>query len=209
MRMRVLGIRRYPSASSRALRPGNLERFNLFAGWRFLRQRVPLARMLTLRFDMSWDVWIFRAPPGLVSIEDMPPNYTFPPLDRQAVYTAARHVFGHVEALGWVDTDDGKGTLAPVILEHAAFLRVDGPNVYGEIGLTLEGDNGNERGQLTMNIRSGSEAMVTSILEFAATLRARAFDLQSGDWLTPDAGAGSFARWIGYCDRVVGQPDAE
>ncbi len=158
---------------------------------------------------MSWDVWIFRAPPGLVSIEDMPPDYTFPPLDRQAVYTAARHVFGHVEALGWVDTDDGKGTFAPVILEHAAFLRVDGPDVYGEIGLALEADNDNEQGPLTMNIRSGSEEMARRVLEFAAALGARAFDLQSGDWLTADAGAGSFARWIAYRDRVVDQADAE
>ena len=66
-------------------------------------------------------------------------------------------------------------------------------------------EDGGAQGQLSMNIRGGSDRMVSTILDFAAELKVRAFDLQSGDWLMQDSGAGSFARWAAYRDHVVGE----
>lgn len=107
--------------------------------------------------------------------------------------------------MGWVGSTH-TGTFAPVDVVDASFLRIDGPDVSGELGLG-EGDS---QDSLTLNVRSGSERLTTVILEFAARLDARALDLQTGDWLTVDHGKASYAAWGAYKRRVISEspPDA-
>ena len=144
---------------------------------------------------MSWDVWVFIAPPGLESIDDLPADYSFPPISRHDEYAAAVAAFGSVQSLGWVED-----TFSPVDLTDAAFFRVDGPDVDGELS-TPDG------GSLMLNIRGGSGRLAAAVLEFATLLGARAFDMQSGAWLTAEEGAASFARWAGYRSDVLNRPD--
>jgi hypothetical protein len=95
------------------------------------------------------------------------------------------------------------GSTAPVDVVDASTLRIDGPDVYADLGL------GDSEDSLLLNVIGGSERLTTVILEFAARLDARALDLQTGDWLTMDQGEASFAAWGAYKGRVTApRPDA-
>ena len=104
--------------------------------------------------------------------------------------------------MGWVGSTDNR-TIESVDVVDASFLRIDGPDVYADLGI------GDSEDSLTLNVRSGSERLTTVILEFAARLDARALDLQTGDWLTVDDGEASYAAWNAYKRRVTApRPDA-
>ena len=151
---------------------------------------------------MSWDVWIFRAPEGLEVVSDLPSGYVFPSFNRREVHAAAEAAFERVEAMGWVGSTDNR-TIESVDVVDASFLRIDGPDVYADLGI------GDSEDSLTLNVRTGSERLTTVILEFAARLDARALDLQTGDWLTVDDGEASYAAWNAYKRRVTApRPDA-
>ena len=146
---------------------------------------------------MSWDVWIVRPREGLEAVSDLRSGDLRSSFNQRGVHAAAQAVFERVEAMGWVGSNDTR-TFAPVDLVDASFLRIDGPDVYGELGLP-----GREDDSLTLNVRSGSERLTAVILEFAARLDARALDLQTGDWLTVDQGEASYSAWNAYKRRVI------
>jgi hypothetical protein len=62
-------------------------------------------------------------------------------------------------------------------------------------------------GAVTLNIHCGSDRLVPTILRFVEELRARAFDMQTGDWLRTVDGASSFDEWSGYRKSVLGERD--
>ena len=141
----------------------------------------------TKMHSMSWDVWVFVATPEIERVDQLHADYEFPPLDRDAVLAAARQVFGQIELLG------------------ETTIRLDGPDVWADCSLPSARGTAYERGSLKLNVRGWSENLIPRILEFASQLGARAFDNQTGDWLTFDEGMQSLAHWSGYRDRTTGQ----
>jgi hypothetical protein len=136
------------------------------------------------------------------AVSDLSSEDVLSPFTRCEVHAAAQAAFKRVEATGWVGSTD-TGTFAPVNVVDASFLRIDGPDVWAELGLDDSQDS------LTLNVRSGSERLSTVILEFAAHLDARVLDLQTGDWLTVDHGEASYAAWDAYKRRLTApRPDA-
>lgn len=118
---------------------------------------------------------------------------------------SARRTLGVVEPYGWSDTAQAFTSGA---IDAARFIRIDGSHVYAELHLPDDFDDTRARGMLTLNLHGGTEELVASILNFASDLDARAFDLQTGDWLAIEDGATSFARWEGYRERTL-ESDAD
>jgi hypothetical protein len=136
---------------------------------------------------MSWDVWLFVPPSDAVRVEDINPDYPFPPLDPGLVLDAAKNVFGNA----WVTDGDWGNVEGPEIFAEISFPKPDDETAVG-------------RGSVYLFVRGYGENTVEQILRFADRLGCRAFDSQMGDWLTVDTGATSLARWAGYRDRVAG-----
>jgi Zn-dependent M28 family amino/carboxypeptidase len=145
---------------------------------------------------VSWDVWIIRPPEGVEEVSDLTSGTVLSSFTRREVHAAAQAAFERVEALGWVGSTDPR-SIEPVDVVDASFLRIDGPDVWADLGLDDSQDS------LMLNVRSGSERLMTAILEFAARLDARVLDLQTGDWLTVDQGEASYAAWGAYRRRVI------
>jgi Zn-dependent M28 family amino/carboxypeptidase len=145
---------------------------------------------------VSWDVWIIRPPEGVEEVSDLTSGTVLSSFTRRKVHAAAQAAFERVEALGWVGSTDTR-SIEPVDVVDASFLRIDGPDVWADLGLDDSQDS------LMLNVRSGSERLMTVILEFAARLDARVLDLQTGDWLTVDQGEASYAAWGAYRRRVI------
>jgi hypothetical protein len=143
---------------------------------------------------VSWDVWLFVPPSGTARIEDVRPDYQFPPLDPVGVMDVAREVFGSA----W--------------LLHDGWGNIDGPEIFAEVSLPHPDDDSSyRRGSVQLHVRGFGERTVEKILEFADELGCRAFDNHTGDWLSLVEGQKSVTRWQGYRaqvteDDVVGGP---
>lgn len=153
---------------------------------------------------MSWDVWIVNVPEGLQSFDELPADYELAPIGRATIIDVSRRHLGHVEPRGWSETH---GAFVAVSDNDAVFLAIDGPDVFGELGLPNASDGGT--GSVTLNIRGGSDMLIPTILRWAQELGARAFDMQSGDWLRSDDGATSFEEWNRYRASLLGDIDSQ
>ena len=151
---------------------------------------------------MSWGVWIVNAPAGLASFDELSAGHEFPPIDRTRIIDVARRHLGDVEPRG---CSESESAFVAVPDDQASFLAINGPDVSGELSLPEEPDT--NAGSVTLNIRSGSDRMVPTILRYVEELGARAFDMQTGDWLRTDDGASSFDEWCKYRASVLGEPD--
>jgi hypothetical protein len=138
---------------------------------------------------MSWDVWLFVPPSDTAAVSDLQADYSFPPLDPDAVLEAARSVFPSATVI------DGR------------FVNIEGPEFFAEAYLPdPQGETAQSRGSFTMNVRGFDESTIEQILTLASELGCRALDLQTGDWLTPETGAASLGSWADYQERVTQGP---
>ena len=119
-----------------------------------------------------------------------------------------------------VPSDWRPGPLAPRADVVAALLRafpdatIDDENVFeGVYRIPEDGTEiwvGDEDPTDSVNVRLWSGAAPTTIahiVEFAELMDARALDTQTGEFLTVEAGAASYAEWDSYRSRILGSED--
>ncbi|BAU86009.1 hypothetical protein SLA_5127 [Streptomyces laurentii] len=133
---------------------------------------------------MSWDVLLFRLPAGITSSEDIPADYTPPPLGTpQDVGAAVR------AAVPGVDLSD------------PAWGELVGPSWSMELNI---GD-ADAVHSVMLHIRGSGDDVLAVVFRIADALGCRALDLSSG-LLEPDGPDGWHA-FQEYRDRVLGTSD--
>ncbi|MFJ9024097.1 hypothetical protein ACIRPU_29600 [Streptomyces sp. NPDC102259] len=133
---------------------------------------------------MSWDVFIMRFPPEAGAIDEIPDDWDPPSLGTgREVRGALATVLPGIEysPSGWGDFEGPGFSLGTPVNE------ADDAPVTG-VSLFIHGD---------------SEAAAQAALALADTLKARAFETGSGDFLTADSARSALDSWRAYRDRVL------
>lgn len=156
---------------------------------------------------MSWDAMVCRTP-GVDRIEDLR-DESFEHIDLDDAIEAAVQILGDFAPMVPAGRDVGFEPGSDPA--SAAFLRLEGPDLIGE--MRLPDRDGADRvpvdavRSVSFNMRWVSDDGRALLLDYADRLDARVLDLQTGDWLTRDGA--SFEQWDGYRDRVIAPQDAD
>ncbi|WP_416968343.1 hypothetical protein [Streptomyces sp. 4F14] len=136
---------------------------------------------------MSWDVYILRFPSELTGTDELPEGWEPPSLGtgREVRAVLAR-------------------TLPGIVLGEDGWGDFDGPGV--SLNLSVSGAGDEPVTSVALHFYGGGPASAPTALAVAEALTARALDLGSGDFLTPDTARSALDAWRGYRDHVLGRP---
>lgn len=155
---------------------------------------------------MSWDAMVCRTP-GVDRIEELR-DESFEHIDLDDAIEAAVRILG--DFVPMVPAGSDVGFEPGPDPASAAFLRLEGPELIGEMTLPdrdgADRDPVDARRSVSFHLRWVSDDGRALLLDFADRLHARVLDLQTGDWLTHDSA--SFEQWDGYRERVIARQHA-
>jgi len=124
---------------------------------------------------MSWDVFVFNAPPHIATMDEIPIDFLPPPLG--AASDVGKRLRESVEAVDLTDP---------------TWCRVLGET--WSIELSLGADDPVEA--IMLYVRGGGDDVLTVIARIAAAVEARALDISTGEFLTGDLS--QTAGWHGF-----------
>ncbi|MCP9211508.1 hypothetical protein [Streptomyces cucumeris] len=133
---------------------------------------------------MSWDVLLLHLPDDVSSMEEIPADYTPPPLGRRNDVLAAV-----TQAIPEVDLSD------------PAWGELLGPAWSIELNI----GSGDPVESIMLHIRGSSEDVLTPVLRLAEALRCKALDCAEGGLLAPGRASG-WPAFQQFRDRAAGTP---
>ena len=131
---------------------------------------------------MSWDVFLFNAPPEVKSLSDLPSDFANTPL----------------------------GAKDEVIAKLSCALEIDFSDrswgIHNTESYSIEFNMGSDPVEsIMLHVRGGGDAAMGAIRAAADALGVRALDCSTGEWIdfeSPDADD-SWRRWQAYRDKIV------
>ncbi|MFJ8668225.1 hypothetical protein [Streptomyces sp. NPDC093600] len=133
---------------------------------------------------MSWDVLLLHLPDDVTSMEEIPADYTSPPLGRRNDVLAAV-----TQAVPEVDLSD------------PAWGELLGPAWSIELNIGSE----DPVDSIMLHIRGSGDDVLTPVLRFAEALQCKALDCAGGDLIAPGRTSGWHA-FQQFRDQVAGAP---
>ncbi|MCQ6552840.1 hypothetical protein NPS70_06445 [Streptomyces sp. C10-9-1] len=131
---------------------------------------------------MSWDVLLLRLPDGIASVQDIPDDYTPPPLGR-------RHEVLAAVSQAAPETD----------LSDPTWGALPGPTWSVELDIGEE----DPVASVMLHIRGSGDDVLTPVFRLAGALGCRVLDCTAGDLITPQELSGWHA-FQAFRDRVIG-----
>ncbi|ROQ80703.1 hypothetical protein EES39_07595 [Streptomyces sp. ADI92-24] len=131
---------------------------------------------------MSWDVLLLRLPDEITSVQDIPDDYSPPPLGRRRDVLAAV-----TRAVPAADLSD------------PAWGELLGPTWSMELSI----GSADRVDTIMLHIRGSGDGVLTTVFRLAEALSCKVLDCSEGDLITP----GETSGWHGfqqYRDRVAG-----